>query len=83
MATGKIKTRVTSKGQRIKRKFCSPGYRYDASSKSCKKMSSSERMSKRKAIRKAVRTKKANPGAKKRASRKRLKALKRRKSMGL
>jgi hypothetical protein len=83
MATGKIKVRVTSKGQRIKRKFCVKGYKYDHATKTCKKISASERVAKKKAIRKALRTKKADVGGRKRAVKKRLKALKRRKSMGI
>lgn len=83
MATGRIKTRVTSKGQKIRRKFCAAGFRFNRETNTCEKMSASDRAHKKLAIRKALRTKKADLGGKKRATRKRLKALKRRKAMGL
>jgi hypothetical protein len=83
MSTGKIKTRVSSTGKKIRRKFCAPGFKYDSTTKSCKRISASEKVSKRKSIRKALRTKRADSGGKKRAVRKRLKAMRKRKAMGL
>jgi len=83
MATGKIKIRVTSKGQKIRRKFCARGFKYNSETGACVRMSASERAGKKLAIRKALRTKRADQAGKKRAVRKRLKALKRRRAMGL
>lgn len=74
-------TRVDSKGTKTKRIKCRRGYKRKGNT--CVPITGSEKASKKKAIRKAVRTKKAQPGAQKKASRKRLKALKKRKSYGL
>ena len=76
--------RVTSKGKKIRRIKCKKGYKLNSAGTSCVPMSGSEKISKKKAIRKAIKTKKAKgAGAAKRAVRKRLKALKKRKSMGI
>lgn len=73
--------RVTSKGKRIRRIKCRPGFK--STGRSCKPMTGSEKRKKKLAIRKAVRTKRANPSIKRKANRKRLKAMRKRKAFGL
>lgn len=76
--------KVNSKGQKTKRVKCKRGYKLAQNKKTCVPITGSEKATKRKAIKKAIRTKKAaGSGAKKRASRKRLKAMKKRKSYNL
>ena len=80
----RIITKVTSKGKKTKRRKCRAGFKLSANGTSCVPITGSEKQTKRKSIRKALRTKKAKgPSAVKRASRKRLKAMKKRKSFGL
>lgn len=74
-------TRVNSKGKKTKKVKCRKGYK--VSGNSCVPITGSEKASKKRSIKKAVRTKKRSPGSQKRASRKRLKAMKKRKSYGL
>lgn len=74
-------TRVTSKGEKIKKVKCRSGFKRKGNT--CVPITGSEKASKKRAIKKAVRTKKASPSTQKRASRKRLKAMKKRKSLGL
>lgn len=73
--------RVSSRGERTRRLKCRKGFRRDGNR--CVPMSGSEKASKRRSIKKAVRTKRANPSGKKRATRKRLRALRKRRSYGL
>lgn len=80
-ATAKRIIRVNSKGQRRKMKICPKGFRL--SGDKCVPMSSSEKVAKRAAIRKAIRTKRADTSGKKRAIRKRILAIRRRKKQGL
>lgn len=76
--------RVTSKGEKIRRIKCRRGYRLASSGVSCVPASGSEKASKRRAIRRAIRTKKAAGASfKRRVAKKRIRALKRRKSYGL
>lgn len=74
-------TRVTSKGEKTRRVKCRAGFKREGDR--CVPMSGGEKRTKRVALRKAVRTKRGNPAAQKRASRKRLKAMRKRKSYGL
>ena len=77
-------TKVTSKGEKTRRIKCPSGYKLSSSGNSCVPVTGSEKANKRKSIRKAIRTKKSKGDAyKKRTTRKRLKALKRRKGFGL
>lgn len=79
-----IITKVNSRGQKTKRVKCRPGFKLNAMGTSCVPMSGGDKASKRRAIRKAIRTKKAGGTAlKRRTTRKRLRALKRRKALGL
>jgi len=73
--------RVTSSGKRIKKILCPKGFK--KAGKNCVPISGAEKAKKRVAIRKAVRSRKANPSAVRRAVRKRSKAMKRRKAQGL
>jgi hypothetical protein len=73
--------RVNSKGQRRKVKICPKGFRLAGDK--CIPMTSSQKVAKRSAIRKAVRTKKADTSGKKRAIKKRIIAIRRRKKQGL
>lgn len=76
--------KVNFRGKRRVKMQCNPGFRWDAGSRSCKKISGAALATKRKALRKAVRTKKAQgSGFKVRVKRKTMKALRYRKSMGL
>jgi len=77
----KIVYKVTSKGKKTKRIKCRPGYKLVDNR--CVKIQGAEKVAKRKAIRQAIRTKKADLAGKKRAVKKRLKAMKKRKSYGL
>ena len=74
-------TRVSSKGEKTRRLKCRSGFKREGDR--CVPMSGSEKRTKTKALRKAVRTKRGNPAGQKRASRKRLKAMRKRKSYGL
>lgn len=79
-----IITKVNSRGEKRKRVKCRPGFKLNAAGTSCVPMTGGEKASKRRAIRKTIRTKKAGGAAlKRRTTRKRLRALKRRKSLGL
>jgi hypothetical protein len=76
--------RVNSKGKKTKRIKCRKGYKLSANGKTCAPQSGSEKATKRKSVKKAVRTKRASgSGKKKMATRKRLKAMRKRKSMNL
>lgn len=80
----KIIIKVNSKGVKTKRLKCPKGYRIGDNGTSCVPITGAEKSTKRKAIRQAVRTKRAEgAGARKKATRKRLKAMKRRKQYGL
>lgn len=79
-----IITKVNARGDKKRRVKCRPGYKLNAAGTSCVPISGSEKASKRMAIRKAMRTKRAKGTAlQMRAKRKRLKAMRRRKSYGL
>lgn len=73
--------RVHASGEKIRRLKCRPGFRLEGDR--CVPMTGSEKQTKRKAIRQAVRTKRADPGIKRRAIRRRLKAMRKRKAYGL
>lgn len=80
----KIITKVDSRGTKIRRIKCPPGYKLNDNGTSCVPITGSEKMQKRIAMRKAIRTKRSKgPAAQKRANRKRLRALKKRKQYGL
>lgn len=74
-------TRVDSKGRKTRKIKCKRGFK--RSGNSCVPITGSEKASKKRATRKAVRTKRQQPGSQRRASRKRLKAMRKRKSYGL
>ncbi len=77
-------TKVDSKGRKTRRKKCKRGYKLSSDGKRCQRITGSDKAKKKKAIRKAVRTKKAQGGSsRKRTTKKRLRALKKRKSYGL
>lgn len=73
--------RVTAKGEKIRRIKCRAGFRLEGNR--CVPMTGSEKQTKRLAILRAVRTKRADIGGQKRAVRKRLRALSKRKAMGI
>lgn len=78
----KIITKVNSRGEKRKRVKCRPGFKLKGNT--CVPMSGSDKANKKKAIRKALKTKRAaGESLKRRTTRKRLKALKKRKSYGL
>lgn len=79
-----IITKVNSRGEKTKRVRCKPGYKLNDSGTSCVPITGGEKASKRLAIRKALRTKKAEgPALKTRTNRKRIKAMRKRKALGL
>lgn len=77
----KKKIRVDSKGKKTKRLRCKPGYKANSKGTSCVPMSGKEKTRRKKAAKKSVRKKRSTSQAG--ANRKRLKALKRRKSLGV
>lgn len=78
----KVIKKVNSRGEKTLKKKCPKGFRLQGGA--CVPVTGAEKASKRKAIKKAVRTKKqAGSGLKRRTTKKRLKALKKRKAMGL
>lgn len=75
--------KVNSKGEKRRRIKCRPGYRLNDTGTSCVPMTGGEKATKRKAIRKMVRSKLAQGrGLVIRANRKRARAMKRRKALG-
>ena len=80
----RIITKVTSKGEKTKRVKCRRGFKLSPDGKTCIPITGSEKQAKKKAIRKAIRSKKAKgKAAQVKATKKRLKAMKKRKSFGL
>lgn len=78
----KRKIRINSKGSRRIKMKCNQGYKWTGTK--CQKISGTELINKRKAIRKAVRTKRAKgTGATRRANILRKRAMQKRKSFGL
>lgn len=79
-----IITKVNSAGQKTKRVRCKPGFKLNSTGTSCVPITGGEKASKRLAIRKALRTKRAEGQAlKNRTNRKRIKAMRKRKALGL
>ena len=74
-------TRVDSKGRKTRKIKCKRGFK--RSGNSCVPITGSEKASKKRATHKAIRTRRQQPGSQRRASRKRLKAMRKRKSYGL
>lgn len=80
----KVITKVNSRGEKRRRVKCRPGYRLNDTGTSCVPITGAEKSVKRKAIRKAIRTKRSMGKAfQARVKRKRLKALRKRKAYGL
>lgn len=77
----RITKRVSSKGKITKKVKCKKGFKSKGGK--CVPISGSEKRTRKKAARKATRTRKQNPSTQRKASKKRLKALKRRKGYGL
>lgn len=76
--------RVTSKGEKIRRVKCRKGFKLAPSGVSCVPATGSERATKRRAIRRAIRTKRSMGASfKRRVKRKQIRAMNRRKSFGL
>jgi|AntRauTorcE11898_2_1112593.scaffolds.fasta_scaffold09176_2 hypothetical protein len=76
--------RVNSKGKKTRKTKCRKGFKVSSNGKSCVPISGADKAKKKRAVKKAVRTKKSKGGgAKTRANRKRLKAMRKRKSMNL
>lgn len=82
-APGRRIVRVTSRGKRIRRIKCRKGFKLAPSKKTCVPITSSEKVTKRRAIRKAIRTKRKNPAGRRKAIRRRLKAMRYRRSQGV
>lgn len=77
----KKQIRVDSKGKKTKRVKCKPGYRLNSKGTSCVPMTGSEKQTRKKAAKKAVRKRKTKSQVG--ANRKRVKALKKRKALGV
>jgi hypothetical protein len=75
------KTRVDSKGKKTKRVKCKPGFKLKSNGLSCVRMTGSEKASRKKAAKKSVKTRKGKSQAG--SNRKRAKAVKKRKGLGL
>jgi len=76
--------RVTSRGEKIRRVKCRKGYKLAASKQSCVPITGSDRAKKRRSIKKSIRTKRAKGASlRRRSTRKRLKAMRRRRAYGL
>lgn len=73
--------RVDSKGKKTKKLRCKPGFKVNDKGTSCVPMTGAEKQTRKKAAKKAVRKKRSKSQAG--ANRKRLKALKKRKSLGV
>lgn len=73
--------RVSSRGEKTRRLKCRSGFRREGNT--CVPMTGSEKQTRRRALKKAVRTKRASPSTQRKASRKRLRAMRKRKSYGL
>lgn len=79
-----IITKVNSKGQKRRRVKCKPGFKLNDNGTSCVPITGGEKSAKRRAIRKAIRTKRAmGKGLKIRTKRKQLRAMRKRKAYGL
>lgn len=79
-----IITKVNSKGEKRRRVKCKPGFKLNPSGTSCVPITGGEKASKRRAIRKSLRTKRAmGKGFKIRVKRKRMRAMRKRKAYGL
>lgn len=84
LSESKIITKVNSRGEKTKRVKCRRGFKLSPAGNTCVPITGSEKQQKRKSIRKAIRTKKmGGTSAKIKSTRKRLKAMKKRKSFGL
>lgn len=80
----KLIVKVNSKGKKRRRVKCRRGHKLNSKGTACVPIAGKEKASKRVSIRKAVRTKKAKgSGFQNRVNRRRAKAVKKRKSMGL
>jgi len=78
----KVVVKVNSKGQRRKKVVCGPGKKFDGTS--CVVQKASEKLARKKGLRKASRTKRSKgAGAARRSSKLRNKANKKRKGQGL
>ena len=78
----KVVVKVSAKGKRRRKVVCGPGKKFDGTK--CVIQKASEKLAKKKGMRKKVRTQKAaGAGKRKKATKLRLKALKKRKGMGL
>lgn len=75
--------RVNSKGKKTRRIKCKKGFKLNKAGTGCVPQTGSEKSSKRKSVRKALKTKRQSPSTQRRASFKRKKALKRRKAQGI
>ncbi|RLA83762.1 MAG: hypothetical protein DRG78_03425 [Epsilonproteobacteria bacterium] len=58
--TRPVKTKVVRKGELKIKWVCQPGFMYDSKSKSCKRMTETDRKKRRKSAKKAKKTKKLN-----------------------
>lgn len=80
----RIITKVNARGEKRRRVKCKPGFKLNSEGTSCVPVTGGEKASKRRAIRKSVRTKRAmGKGFAIRVRRKKLRAMKKRKAYGL
>lgn len=75
--------RVNAKGKKVKKAICPKGTKIDDSGKNCAPVGGAEKQARKMAAKKAARTRKANPAGIRKATKKRLKALKKRKQLGI
>jgi hypothetical protein len=81
-AAPRLIIRVNSRGQRTKKKVCPKGFSLVGGTK-CVPQNASQKLHKKLAIRKALKTKRADSSGRKRAIRKQRKAMTKRKQQGL
>lgn len=80
----KIITKVNSRGDKRRRVKCKPGYKLNSTKTACVPITGSEKVIKRQAVKKMIRNKRSQgPGLIRRANRKRAKAMRKRKALGL
>ena len=75
--------RVNAQGKKVKKAICPKGMSIDDTGKNCKPVGGAVKQARKIAAKKAARARAANPAGVRKATKKRLKALKRRKQLGI
>ena len=75
--------RVSAKGKRVKKYLCPKGFKKDKGGKNCVPVGGAQKMARRVSARRGARKRKANVSGQRMATRKRLKAMRKRKQLGI